>query len=87
MTDAFLHLSSSNSTVKHRYRVSSDVRYLTIGQIRERYGVSDMWVWRYMKRHGFPRPVQFGGPTSARHWKLSDLETWERDRAKQNSAT
>jgi hypothetical protein len=29
---------------------------------------------------------QFGGPTSARHWKLSDIETWERERAKQNGA-
>jgi predicted DNA-binding transcriptional regulator AlpA len=42
------------------------------------FGVSDMWVWRHMRDHGFPKPVQFGGPTSARHWKLSDIETWER---------
>jgi hypothetical protein len=23
-----------------------DERYLTSGQIRQRYGVSDMWIWR-----------------------------------------
>jgi predicted DNA-binding transcriptional regulator AlpA len=69
------------STIKYRIRVSDDGRFLTIGQVRERFGVSDMWVWRYMRRHGFPKPLQFGGPTSARHWPLSDIETWERERA------
>jgi predicted DNA-binding transcriptional regulator AlpA len=74
------------STIKHRIRVSDDTRYLTIGQVRERFGVSDMWVWRYMRQHGFPKAVQFGGPTSARHWLLSDIESWERERAKQSAA-
>jgi predicted DNA-binding transcriptional regulator AlpA len=72
------------STIKHRIRVSDDARYLTIGQVRERFGVSDMWVWRYMRQHGFPKPVQFGGPTSARHWLLSAIEQWERERSKQS---
>jgi predicted DNA-binding transcriptional regulator AlpA len=67
----------------HRIRISDDVRYLTIGQVKRRYGgVSDMWVWRYMRQHGFPKPVQFGGPTSARHWLVADLEQWERERSK-----
>ncbi|HEX7232402.1 MAG TPA: AlpA family phage regulatory protein [Candidatus Binatia bacterium] len=66
------------STIKRRINVSTDARYLTIGQVRERFGVSDMWVWRHMRSHGFPRPVQFGGPTSARHWLLTDIEHWER---------
>jgi predicted DNA-binding transcriptional regulator AlpA len=74
------------STFKHRIRVAEDARYLTIGQVRERFGVSDMWVWRYMRQHGFPKPVQFGGRTSARHWLLSDIEQWERERAKKNGA-
>jgi predicted DNA-binding transcriptional regulator AlpA len=72
--------------INHRIRVSDDARYLTIGQVRECFGVSDMWVWRYMRQHGFPKAVQFGGPTSARHWKLSHIETWDRERAKQNGA-
>ncbi|MGA8613498.1 MAG: hypothetical protein WB760_17880 [Xanthobacteraceae bacterium] len=38
------------STIKHRIRIADDARYLTIGQVRERFGVSDMWVWRHMRR-------------------------------------
>jgi predicted DNA-binding transcriptional regulator AlpA len=70
-----------------RFSVSNDVRYLTAGQIRERFGVSDMWIWRHMRAHGFPRPVQFGGPTSTRHWLLTEIEQWERERAIQNRAS
>jgi predicted DNA-binding transcriptional regulator AlpA len=64
----------------HYITVSNDGRYLSAGQIRERYGVSDMWLWRHMRDHGFPRPVRFGGPSSARHWLISDIEQWERQR-------
>ena len=71
------------STIKRRIDVSTDARYLTIGQVRERFYVSDMWVWRHMRAHGFPRPVQFGGPTSARHWLLTDIEHWERSKTVQ----
>ena len=70
------------ATTAKRFQVADDTRYLTIGQVRERFGVSDMWVWRYMRKHGFPKPIQFGGPTSARHWRLSEIEEWERERIK-----
>ena len=73
-------MPTAHSSLTHHIRVSDDTRYLTIGQVRERFGVSDMWVWRYMRDHGFPRPVQFGGPTSARHWKIGEIEEWERER-------
>jgi predicted DNA-binding transcriptional regulator AlpA len=69
------------STVPLRIRVSRDRRYLTAGQVRERFGVSDMWIWRHIRVHGFPRPVQFGGPTSARHWLVTDIEHWEQSKA------
>jgi predicted DNA-binding transcriptional regulator AlpA len=69
------------STLTHRIRVSDDVRYLTAGQVRVRFGgVSDMWLWRYIRDHGFPKPVRFGGPTSARHWLISDIEQWAHQR-------
>ena len=75
-------------SLRPRYiAVSCDSRYLTAGQIRERFGVSAMWIYRYMARHGFPKPVQFGGPTSARHWLLSDIEQWEHERVAQNHAS
>ncbi len=87
MSHVSFRLSASNTLLNHRYRVSGDVRYLTIGQVRERYGVSAVWIWRYMRQHDFPKPVQFGGPTSARHWLLSTIESWERERAKQTGAS
>ena len=69
-------MSAALSTIKNRIRISDDARYLTAGQIRERFGVPDMWIYRYIKHHGFPRPIRFGGPTSARHWLRSDIEEW-----------
>ena len=75
---------TSLTTITRRIHIADDTEYLTAGQIKRRYGdVSDMWIWRYMKRHGFPKPVKFGGPTSARHWRLCEIEQWERERAKQ----
>ena len=72
------------ATSTHRIRVSDDVRYLTIGQVKRRYGdVSDMWVWLHVRDHGFPKPLQFGGPTSAQHWLLSEIEQWEIEKSKQ----
>jgi predicted DNA-binding transcriptional regulator AlpA len=76
------------TTITRRIHIADDTEYLTAGQIKRRYGdVSDMWIWRYMKRHGFPKPVKFGGPTSARHWRLCEIEQWERERAKQIGAS
>ena len=58
-----------------RIRIADDPKYLTVGQVKRRFGdVSDMWIWRAMQ------PVRFGGPTSARHWLISDIEQWERVR-------
>jgi len=74
-------MTTAQSTIKHRIQVSTNPTFLTIGQIRERYNCSDMWVWRHIKRHSFPAPLRFGGPTSARHWRLADIEAWERSRA------
>jgi predicted DNA-binding transcriptional regulator AlpA len=72
------------STRPHYVVQSSDPKYLSAGEIKERFGVSDMWLWRHMRDHGFPRPIQFGGPTSARHWLIADIERWERERSKRS---
>jgi predicted DNA-binding transcriptional regulator AlpA len=73
------------SEMKKWIHISDDARYLTAGQIRERFGVSDMWIYRYIKQHDFPRPIRFGGPTSVRHWLRSDVEQWERARVRRNA--
>jgi predicted DNA-binding transcriptional regulator AlpA len=72
------------STVPHRFQVSNDTRFLGIGQVRERYGVSDMWVYRHIRDHSFPKPITWQ-PDPARRWRPSEIEQWERDRARVNS--
>ena len=84
-TDYLWGMSTSISTIKKRIRVSDDARYLTAGQVRERFGVSDMWIYRHIKQHGFPKPVRFGGSMSARHWLRSDIEEWEHERVSRNA--
>jgi predicted DNA-binding transcriptional regulator AlpA len=50
--------------------------YLTAGRVRDRYGVSEMSLWRWLrdKALGFPHPIRIN---KRRFWKLSDLESWE----------
>jgi hypothetical protein len=70
------------TTVSHRVRTSDDAAFLTIGQVRARYGnVSAMWVNRHIKQHGMPAGIRFGGKTSARQWAIADLEAWEAKRS------
>jgi predicted DNA-binding transcriptional regulator AlpA len=83
--DYLCGMGTSISTIKKRFRVSDDARYFTAGQVRERFGVSDTWIYRHIKQHDFPKPVRFGGPTSARRWLRSDIEDWERERVRRNA--
>jgi hypothetical protein len=52
------------STVKYPVRVSDDPLYLTVCQVRERFGVSDVRTDRHLRKHGFPRPIRLGAPRS-----------------------
>ncbi len=74
------------SSTPHRFNASDDARYWTIGQVRQHFGVSAEWVRRHQKEHGFPKPVRFGGPSSARHWRVADVEAWERAREIESAA-
>ena len=53
-----------------------DATYLPAAQVRARYGVSDMSLWRWLKNEelGFPHPIRIN---NRRFWRLNDLETWE----------
>jgi predicted DNA-binding transcriptional regulator AlpA len=53
--------------------------YLSAGQVRARYGVSDMSLWRWLRDEalGFPHPIRING---RRFWKLDDLTAWEASR-------
>ena len=53
--------------------------YLPAGQVRARYGVSDMSLWRWLRDEalGFPHPIRING---RRFWRLTDLEEFEASR-------
>jgi predicted DNA-binding transcriptional regulator AlpA len=69
------------SSVRQQHIISDDSRYLTIGQVRERYQCSAMWIWRAQRRavHPFPQPIRLGGARSAQRLRLADVEAWERE--------
>ena len=59
--------------------------FLPSREVRRRYGVSDMGLWRWLRRPdlGFPKPIIING---RRLWKLSELQAWEISRAKREAA-
>jgi predicted DNA-binding transcriptional regulator AlpA len=62
-----------------RVEKSDNPRYVTAGDIRERFGVSDMWIRRRIADSDFPKPIKFApSQTSRRFWRLADIEAWER---------
>jgi predicted DNA-binding transcriptional regulator AlpA len=58
--------------------------YFTHADLSERYHCSRVWIVRHIRRHNFPKPIKFGGETSARRWKLVDVLAWEAGHAKIN---
>ena len=51
--------------------------FIPAPKVLERYGVSDMTLWRWLKDPalGFPRPVYIG---RFRYFRISELDAWER---------
>jgi predicted DNA-binding transcriptional regulator AlpA len=49
---------------------------LTSAQVKRRYAVSDMAIWRWLHDPaiGFPPPFKIG---KRNYWRLSDLQTFE----------
>lgn len=62
-----------------------DQTYLPSNQLRARYGVSDMAIWRWLKDEAlaFPAPIRIH---NRRYWKLAELEAWEAARKPADSA-
>lgn len=56
-------------------------KFLPAREVISRYGVSFMTLYRWIddERMEFPPPVYFG---RYRYWHLSELEAWERSRAR-----
>jgi predicted DNA-binding transcriptional regulator AlpA len=58
---------------------SIDQRYITSRELRQRFPVCDMTIWRWIRdpKIGFPAPVKFG---LRNHWWLPIIIKWEQDR-------
>lgn len=63
-------------------KTTDNAVYLPAAKVRERYGVSDMTIWRWVAdtNLGFPRPRYFG---RLRFWSIGELETWEHRQPRQ----
>jgi predicted DNA-binding transcriptional regulator AlpA len=60
--------------------MSKSTRYLSRSQIRERYGISSMTLWRWERdpHLNFPKPIEINGRL---YRDEGALESWDRDRA------
>jgi predicted DNA-binding transcriptional regulator AlpA len=58
--------------------------YLKSKHVQERYCVSAMSLWRWLHddKLRFPKPMYIG---KRRYWKITELEEWERARARRAS--
>ena len=50
-------------------------RFLTLKEVRARYGVSHGTIYGRIKAGEFPAPLKFG---KSSRWRLSELTDWER---------
>jgi predicted DNA-binding transcriptional regulator AlpA len=64
----------AHSAIRHRIAVGDDAHFLTVGQIRERYGAPDSWIARRTADANFPKPVRFGsGALAVRRPKMAEF--------------
>ena len=56
--------------------ISAEEIYLNASKVRQRYGISDMALWRWIEdeKVAFPKPLGIGG---RRYWRLSELNAFE----------
>jgi len=56
-------------------------RYVGRAEMRERYPVSDMTIWRWMRdpKISFPAPIKLG-KNGRNYWWLPDLDAWDASR-------
>lgn len=60
--------------------MSETEKYLTAPQVRKRYNITDMTLWRWLQNPdlSFPRPIAIN---RRRYFVEADLVAWERARA------
>jgi predicted DNA-binding transcriptional regulator AlpA len=62
---------------------SQSTTFLQARQVRGRYNVSDMTIWRWLRDLEFPQPVYI---SRYRYWRLCDIEAWEAQQAAKGDA-
>jgi predicted DNA-binding transcriptional regulator AlpA len=68
---------------------SSNDRYLTAAEVRQRYGnCTDVTIWRWIRdpRVAFPSPVKLGAG-GLNYWWLPTLREWETRRSEKQVVT
>lgn len=60
-----------------------DERYLTLKEVRARYGISHGTVYGNIKAGKFPAPLKFG---KSSRWRMSELLNWEAGLSRMESA-
>ena len=60
-----------------------DERYLTLKEVRARYGISHGTVYDNIKAGKFPAPLKFGKNS---RWRMSELLNWEAGLSRMESA-
>ncbi|MBI4861929.1 MAG: helix-turn-helix domain-containing protein [Candidatus Riflebacteria bacterium] len=72
-------------TTRLNLDVLDDDTLLTRAQLRELVGISDMALWRWLKKGVFPAPIRL---ERRRYWRAADLRRWfldQRERSKTES--
>lgn len=56
--------------------IQNKTEFLPARHVRERYKVSDMTIWRWLRdeQMAFPQPLYLG---RQRYWRIADIESWE----------
>ena len=59
--------------------------FIPARHVRERYKVSDMTIWRWLRdeQMAFPQPLYLG---RYRYWRIAEIEAWERAHARNGAA-
>jgi predicted DNA-binding transcriptional regulator AlpA len=61
--------------------MNESLRYVPIGYVTRRFGLSPSSVWKWVRAKKFPKGTKFG-PHITR-WRVSDLDEWERAQRKE----
>jgi predicted Rdx family selenoprotein len=66
----------TKATLKATVHTAANDSFVTSAQVRARYSVSDMWIWRRQRDgSGFPAPMIVN---KRKFWRVADLVDWER---------